>query len=286
MNKTQKNSNPNCGIVSDLLPLYYDGVASAGSRILVETHLKCCPDCKKKYDTLKTELPVCETESCSTKKLFKKALRRQLLNRISLYALCVILVFTAIFGLWYIGDAVPVKNITEEGIKSHLVHRYEQDGIYNFFILYSSAAYGHDSTPVVNREGDIYRLDFKTPLLSDRLEPLSFTGENIFIIEDAKDCRELYLGETLIWSRDENGCDIIPEYVYAYEEVRKDLKWGDGWGVSVKENFAFRQYAKTGLMKIWDLEGNLLYKGFRDADGSHPNMPDTVPESLRKILED
>ena len=55
-----KNSKANnlmdknlCDIVEDLLPLYYDGVCSDKSKVLVEEHVKTCPSCKVKLEALK-----------------------------------------------------------------------------------------------------------------------------------------------------------------------------------------------------------------------------------------
>lgn len=42
-----------CGVVEDLLPLYLENSCSRDSAALVETHLKTCPVCRSKHDTLK-----------------------------------------------------------------------------------------------------------------------------------------------------------------------------------------------------------------------------------------
>ena len=38
--------NITCDIIEDLLPLYHDNVCSNDSKIIVEEHLKNCPQCK------------------------------------------------------------------------------------------------------------------------------------------------------------------------------------------------------------------------------------------------
>lgn len=43
-----------CEIVSDLLPLYADGVCSEGSQALVEDHVKECPICRSSLDKMKS----------------------------------------------------------------------------------------------------------------------------------------------------------------------------------------------------------------------------------------
>lgn len=41
-----------CDIVEDLLPLYYDGVCSEKSKVLVDEHLKTCTRCSRRLDAL------------------------------------------------------------------------------------------------------------------------------------------------------------------------------------------------------------------------------------------
>ncbi|MDE5864652.1 MAG: zf-HC2 domain-containing protein [Lachnospiraceae bacterium] len=47
-----------CGMVSDLLPLYVDGVCSKESRAVVEEHIKECDECKREYEILKEETTI------------------------------------------------------------------------------------------------------------------------------------------------------------------------------------------------------------------------------------
>ena len=48
-----KNKMDECGIVQDLLPLYYDDACTPASRELVRHHLSTCENCKKTYEELK-----------------------------------------------------------------------------------------------------------------------------------------------------------------------------------------------------------------------------------------
>lgn len=60
--------NWKCDVVTDLAPLYHDGVASKASRKLVREHLKECPECRayyKKYDPvegIKMDMPISNAE--------------------------------------------------------------------------------------------------------------------------------------------------------------------------------------------------------------------------------
>ncbi|MBQ9091215.1 MAG: zf-HC2 domain-containing protein [Anaerotignum sp.] len=60
--------NWKCEIVTDLAPLYHDGVASKASRKLVKEHLRECPECRayyKKYspvEGIKMDMPISDAE--------------------------------------------------------------------------------------------------------------------------------------------------------------------------------------------------------------------------------
>lgn len=45
-----------CTIIQDLLPLYVDKVCSNDSAELVKNHLRFCPECKRLYDEMTTDL--------------------------------------------------------------------------------------------------------------------------------------------------------------------------------------------------------------------------------------
>ena len=60
--------NWKCEIVTDLAPMYHDGVASEASKKLVKEHLRECPACRayyKKYrpaEGVKMDLPISDAE--------------------------------------------------------------------------------------------------------------------------------------------------------------------------------------------------------------------------------
>lgn len=75
--------NWKCEIVTDLAPLYHDGVASDASRKLVGEHLKECSECRRYYkkyrpaENLGMDAPVSEGEDFVL--LAKQMRRRRLL---------------------------------------------------------------------------------------------------------------------------------------------------------------------------------------------------------------
>lgn len=51
-----------CDVILDLLPLYCDDVCSKDSRMLVDNHLKGCPDCSQTLRQMKTEYRLSNAE--------------------------------------------------------------------------------------------------------------------------------------------------------------------------------------------------------------------------------
>lgn len=49
-------SKVSCGIIKDLLPLYYDEVCSGESKIMVEEHLNDCSSCKSELDRIRADI--------------------------------------------------------------------------------------------------------------------------------------------------------------------------------------------------------------------------------------
>lgn len=72
-----------CDVVTDLAPMYHDGVASKASRKLVKEHLRECPECRayyKKYspvEGIKMDAPV--SDMADFVLLAKQMRRRRLL---------------------------------------------------------------------------------------------------------------------------------------------------------------------------------------------------------------
>ena len=60
--------NWKCDVVTDLAPLYHDGLASKASRKLVKEHLRECPECRKNYkkyspvEGVKMDMPISDAE--------------------------------------------------------------------------------------------------------------------------------------------------------------------------------------------------------------------------------
>ena len=92
----------NCDVVQDLLPLYYDNVASEGSRKIVDEHIKICQDCSAVLEKLKDgndrSYMNADTTEVGAFKVMKRKIRRKnlLIAGVSIIvtAVIVVLIFT------------------------------------------------------------------------------------------------------------------------------------------------------------------------------------------------
>lgn len=96
-----------CNIVADLLPLYHDGVCSADSRELVESHLAACADCRRLAAQIDQEISApASAEEIDTLKGIRKGVRRgwkkAFFKGIAACLAVLLLAFTGYFVWWYV----------------------------------------------------------------------------------------------------------------------------------------------------------------------------------------
>ena len=103
-----KNDLP-CSVITDLLPLYQDGLCSPESKELVETHLQNCKTCSALYK----ELPLPEAaanavpdETEAFRRVRKKIRQGKLLKALSICAAVLAVCFLILNAVW-----IPVKYI-------------------------------------------------------------------------------------------------------------------------------------------------------------------------------
>ena len=96
-----------CKIVEDMLPIYYDGVCSEESAMLIEEHLKNCTQCSRMLTDLHTEIEISEKPVDDLKPLvriqkkWKKSKRVYLRTGICVTLAVLVLVMTVFSGIWY-----------------------------------------------------------------------------------------------------------------------------------------------------------------------------------------
>lgn len=91
----------NCNIIKDLLPLYADDVVCDDTAELIKEHLEHCENCRKKYESIKSEVSIPIDNSVQPLKKFKKAWKRKKI---------ILVCFTAIITIAIICCAIFIFN--------------------------------------------------------------------------------------------------------------------------------------------------------------------------------
>ena len=109
-----------CKIVEDMLPIYYDGVCSEESTMLIEEHLKNCTQCSRLLSDLNTEIEISEKPVDDLKPLvriqkkWKKSKRVYLRTGICVTLAVLVLVMTVFSGIWYFSLGKYWYRLTED----------------------------------------------------------------------------------------------------------------------------------------------------------------------------
>lgn len=135
-------SEISCNTIKDILPLYVDEVVSDDTRNIVSKHLEYCENCRKKYESMKSEVSIPIENNAKPLKQFKNAWKRKKIVLIcSTVIITVAIVCCAIFAFNHFAykDEIAVngavytqsgKNITtlpvgstELGMLNSITHR-------------------------------------------------------------------------------------------------------------------------------------------------------------------
>lgn len=253
MSNTNKNIELNCEIVRDLLPLYHDGVVSDSSKLAVEKHLEVCEPCKNEYEELSAELSIESTEN-NTKNTFIKMMSKQKVKRICILITSIVLTCVLVISTMFVLTEVPLVKVPETEIKIYNTYGYETETGYEFFILYNINAYECMFFGLGEHKDDIQYLEAKRPIISDELG----TNDEVWFFEyeyfpdDAENIDYLLFGGDIIWSKEENKNDKIPEYVYEYNSEKFE-----GMDIDAK-NERIEYYYTDGTTKKWTFDGKVI----------------------------
>lgn len=124
-----------CSVITDLLPLYQDGLCSPESRELIEAHLNTCQDCR----TLCRELPLPDPETIAVpdeaeafRRVRKKTSRGKLLKGISVCSAVLLIGFAVLNCIWFPMKYFPYKKLCK-GFEKNPDGGYQAtDGKYRF----------------------------------------------------------------------------------------------------------------------------------------------------------
>lgn len=109
-----------CKIVEDLLPIYYDGVCSEESEVLVDEHLTQCFHCSELLDRLRAEpLPQGAMADSLTplkkiRRQWKKTKYTALLQGIGITVVVLLLGLGVLSGIWYFDYGIHYFRMAEQ----------------------------------------------------------------------------------------------------------------------------------------------------------------------------
>ncbi len=257
-----------CAVVEDLLPLYHDGVVNVITAEAVEEHLKECELCKKEYESISASL-VGKTEK-STGDAFTLMIKKKRLKQIIITVFACVLSCALLSGVYHFLTEVNVVEIKDAQVKS--VYRYnDADGEERFYVNYSSETSQRISVERKAEDGKkVCEAVLKGTVLHKEKDSRMV---NTLLLGAEKDTDELVFAGQTVWTKQANGDDEVPAYVYAYDlyENSNNDEFGDtdscGW--SWNENTFTIEHAKYGRL-TWNREGKLI-------DGS--------PEAEKEILD-
>lgn len=210
MNNEKKKLD--CYIVKDLLPLYHDDVVNQNTKEAIKEHLSECKDCIDEYREICADTPV--TTCKSTKNQFEKMMDKKRLRQ-RVFTSFVALISCALLAVTYYA-LTEVRLVRTDDMEVYEAHQYyTEDGREKFFLLFSTELSGY--TPDLDRYVEdgkvIYEFSLKRPVIREKGDEKSIDSANF----ETGDCDILICDDTIVWSKEANGDDEIPDYVYVQE---------------------------------------------------------------------
>ncbi len=256
MSNTSENTKLNCEIVRDLLPLYHDGVVSEFTKSSVEEHLSKCESCKKEYDELSIELPIQSSDN-NTKSKFSSMMSKLRIKRICIFIISIVLSCVLVASAIFVLTEVPCVKIPDSEIQIHKAYGYETETGYEFFILYDITNYESMFFGLGEYANGTQYLEAKKPIISEKFDSYEeiWTFSYEYPSKNGKGLEELSFGGEIIWCKEDNHDDKIPDYVFEYnsnESLACDIDVNKGY---------IELYYPDNSFKKWTLEGKLIDQG-------------------------
>lgn len=277
------NNNLNCDNVCDLLELYHDDLVRPTTKEAVSNHLNECETCRKEYEKMRGTLP--EIAETSTRKEFARLMKKKKTKQIVTTVICCLLACLILASTYLVLTEAHLA-VRDESVNK--VYKYEApDGMDFFFVLYT---YKENSSPSARIE---VKRDFsgnreKTSLVYDTMIPLVTSHDyddtyvNILFFRadevsthkqgviNRLDCDELIISDVVVWSKEANGNDEVPDYVKAFydmEYVYNKDEFGSSDAMSIStsidsdnlysdENYICADYPDKTIK--WNLKGEVI----------------------------
>lgn len=263
----KKRNDLACEIVSDLLPLYHDGVVNETTKAAVEQHIDQCGKCRDELQALREDLPCDKQIEPVTRKKFANLMRSQKHKRILWTGISAVLIVGLLIGAYFGQLQLPIFDVPDEEITVHRVYRYETDEGYSFFLLYSAPHYDYSHLGTdISEDGTTVTFELQKPLISKKHEEVGASGRVTIYgcgwtsADDGgrefSTFEQVKFGDKIVWTED-NAAAPVPDYVYAHEKMYSGSGEVTAFITGADEGYVGAKYA-DGRTVIWDLDGNVI----------------------------
>ena len=279
------NNNLNCDNVCDLLELYHDDLVRPATAEAVSNHLNECEACRKEYEKIREALP--SSAEPSTRKEFAKLMKKKKTKQIVTTAICCLLACLILASSYWV---LTEAHLRVRDVEVHKVYKYTApDGMDFFFVLYTYEGNSSSSPRIeVKREFTEEPYTERTSLVVDTMIPLvtdkdkdgTYVEYDFFRTDEISthkqgiinrlDCDELIMSDMVVWTKEVNENDKVPDYVKAFydmEYVYNQDEFGDSDAMSIStsidsdkldsdESYICADYPDKTIK--WNLNGEVI----------------------------
>ena len=101
-------SEVTCNVIRDILPLYVDGIVSNDTQNMVLAHLEHCSECRKKYESMKSEIELPIENDVKPLENFKRAWKRK---KVLLVCSSIVVTIAIILGAAFVMKQVHKQSL-------------------------------------------------------------------------------------------------------------------------------------------------------------------------------
>lgn len=280
----------NCNIIKDLLPLYVDDICSEESKILIEDHLKKCPNCKKYLKDIETEIKETPHITINTFKNFSKKINFKILINVIIYTFLILFIYGLICTLcnqnifimnsdantrfiindypnsnWNFQFNVPMDGklstklvkVKENGTNVNIVflnHKYSINGMLEAYKNNKKSLAPCGLTPELNYKIINLNEKIRVYYINKDLDKIDWSNDIYKIIDEAK---ILFTNEKIEKTMECTLDNNYYKYNLEYYKVNKQI---------IKENFKEDEMPEEILCEGYDINGT--YKTLLSVDAT------------------
>lgn len=238
-----------------------DHVVSDATAFMVKKHLDSCENCKAEYQILCANLSMQKDENQVTKLKFQ-----EFQNKMKKWKTVLIAILITCFlfvGGGYFLTQVPFVHVSDDVVKITQIYRFKENGETKLFIQYGTPVYKYPSkcniTITKIKDGCI-RLHFniQKSVVSGVVKGINIGNQYDVIDAIPDDFDTIYMGDKVVWRREEHKSEQVPAYVYEYDN--KDV---EAWihDSDPKYGEYFEAQYKDGRIVRWNLAGKVISDG-------------------------